>query len=114
MFGINLPAFNLLDLVSLQFEYYNHPWPNDSRNLVYSLIPTYDLAGQKANAFKPIYTDDWHWSLLTKKKWAYGMIYLQVASDYLRTNTYTSVPTYLPITDRFKQWYYAARFEIGI
>jgi hypothetical protein len=42
------------------------------------------------------------------------MIYLQVASDYLRTNTYTSVPTFLPITDRFKQWYYAARFEIGI
>lgn len=114
MFGVNLPAFRLLDLLSLQFEYFNSPWPNDSRNFVYSLVPTYDLAGKSADAFAPIHADDWHWSVLAKKSWAYGNVYLQVASDYLRTNTYTSVPTYLPITDRFSQWYYAVRFEFGL
>lgn len=114
MFGINLPAFKLLDLLSLQFEYYNNPWPNDSRNFVFNLIPTYDLGGKQPDKFQPIHSDDWHWSVLAKRKWTYGMVYLQVASDYLRTNTYTSVPTFLPVTDRFKQWYYAARFEFGI
>jgi len=114
MFGMNIPAFKLLDLLSLQFEYYDNPWPNDSRNFVYSLVPTYDLAGEKGNEFKPIRSDDWHWSMLARKKWAYGNVYLQVASDYLRTNTFTSVPTFLPVTDRFSQWYYAARFEFGL
>lgn len=112
MFGINLPTFNLLDLLSLQFERYKSPWPNNSRNVTLTLVPTYPV--DDATHFKPIESDDWRWSVFAKKKWSYGNFFLQVASDHLRTIWYLDVPTYQPITSRFKDWYYAIRFEYGM
>jgi hypothetical protein len=114
MFGFNLPAFKILDLLSLQFEYYGSDWPTNSRHLQYTQVPLPYLKEGNVETYNPTYEDNWHWSLLARKQFAYGNIFLQVARDYLRTITYDVHPTYSPIVDVPGEWYYTVRLEFGL
>lgn len=91
MVGVNLPAFGLLDLVSLQVERFSSPYANNflslgnakatpffpqGTNAEFSREEYYDAAGQ----------DDISWSLLLKKQVLPGLeLHGQFARDHIRT-----------------------------
>src|SRR5690606_35009810 len=72
MFGMNLPAFGFLDIVSLQFEYYGSPFPNSVDNAYRYQMPTYPFVNENGvratdpNNFdrdnEKVTDDDWKWS----------------------------------------------------
>jgi hypothetical protein len=88
MFGINFPAFNLLDVISLQAQWFGSPYPNDATNYVLYGLPT-PISTKWSDGSKAIYPDstrdNWKWSIYAKKTLA-GHFHVvgQVASDHLR------------------------------
>jgi hypothetical protein len=120
MFGMNAPTFGLLDLLSVQGEYYNALWTNNidaifelQRPVPYH--PDYDPAKGPETTAKRARRDAWHWSVLAKREVANGAnIFLQVANDHMRTFDYNIKPIKIPVTSRPSDWYYLFRIEVGI
>lgn len=93
-FSVNLPGFKVLDLVSLQLEYFNSPWMNgysnllgnNNKNLPLPSMPTgADTLWNRA-AFNDVSKrDNFSWSLLLKKNFA-GAAWasMQMARDHSR------------------------------
>lgn len=91
MFGINLPACKVLDVLSLQGEWFGSRYPDDMSPVVYDNQPipfssfhqTIPLKGwYNPNAYKG---DDWKWSVYGKKTLAgHFQITFQFARDHLR------------------------------
>jgi hypothetical protein len=90
MFGINLPAFKLLDVLSFEAEWFGNRFPNDMAGVVFYNAPipypsddksTYSSL-KNTNTYKD---DDWKWSVYAKRTFAgHFMVTAQVASDHLR------------------------------
>jgi hypothetical protein len=127
MFGINVPTFRVLDLLSLQFEYYNAKFVNSLENAYRFQAPTptgVDSTGHILNdpnffddTHELVAKDNWKWSVYAKKELTTGIrLYAQVANDHLRMpGNYDGVNSWIPLTDiQFKDWYYLVRFELGI
>lgn len=125
MFGINVPTFKLLDVLSLQGEYYASPFNNINRYNSASL-PIWEASTAGAfptdpNTGKVILTsnheDDWKWSVYGKKTINKVMgIHIQVASDHLRL---MSGPRQLkmsdaPLTSTPSEWYYLIRLDLAL
>jgi hypothetical protein len=111
MFGINIPTFGLLDLLTVQGEYYNSPYRNSLEQVYgFMAVPTitdYD--------HEIVDDDNFHWSIYTKKTIVPGMqLYVQAASDHLRLNKAGYTFTNEPLTSKATQWYYIAKLEFGI
>jgi len=125
MAGVNLPTFRLLDLLSVQMEYCNSPWFNNTNYI-----------GQKLSniPFIPIGTDDilsrtefndqakhdnWKWSVLAQRT-IKGRLTLsaQVASDHLRltSSEYYYGPQFdhNEVTALPKHWYWMTQLSWGI
>ncbi|GEM_PF-5626049 len=106
LFGFNVPTYGLLDLLSLEAEYYNAPYQNDpyklvgaydvfqfsdgnSINYAFSPIPPSNKAGQghlsKAQVDFDPKKDNWKWSLFASKRIQDRITFkIQVASDHWR------------------------------
>ena len=104
MAGFNVPTFHLLDLLSVQMEYYNSPNLNNTYTLGEHnwAIPFLPETGEPAfsqNAYNDLTTkDNYSWSILARKKILSSLtLNGQVARDHLRTIG----------TD----WFYGSRFE---
>lgn len=123
MVGLNLPAFKFLDVLSFELEYYNSKFPNNMRNLIYELTPTWytlesatqeEVDGYAAD----VRQDNFKWSVYASKEVTKGIqIYAQVASDHIRTFMINGgpAPALVPITNRSgKEWYYLVRLQFGI
>jgi hypothetical protein len=104
MFGFNLPAFGVLDLVSVQAEHFSSPFQNNSyslggRNHATAWYPT---SPEKVFSDKEFndqaLEDDWAWSILMQRSFYKSVtISGQIARDHLRT-----VGT---------DWFYGSRLE---
>ncbi|MBN1306994.1 MAG: hypothetical protein JXA18_03695 [Chitinispirillaceae bacterium] len=108
MFGINLPAFKLLDILSLQFQYFKNPywntweyeWKNGSPVPYQGLMTgvTYEqylagLADPDDRINKEIHEDDWKWSLYASRKIGKHLrLSLQFANDNLFKTKYMPPP----------------------
>jgi hypothetical protein len=120
MFGLNFPTFGLLDLISVQGEYYKSLWTNDIDAVYEQQFPipnhkNYDPAFGPETVAKAAEKDRLHWSVMAKKQAFKGVnFYLQVANDHLRTFDYNIKPIKVPITSRPSDWYYLFRIEVGI
>jgi hypothetical protein len=123
MVGLNLPTFKLLDILSLEVEYYNSKFVNNFTNLVYGQVPTWFIppsatADEEARRASDIKQDNWKWSVYSKKTITKGIdIYAQAASDHLRTIQLNGgpLPTMVPATNHNgKDWYYLIRLQFGI
>jgi hypothetical protein len=126
MFGINVPAFRILDVLSFQMEYYNSPFPNSIENAYRFQMPTLPFVDQLGNSnqdpnlFDPtreeVTEDNWKWSLLAKKTLVRGItLYAQAANDNLRLPNWKAEQSYGPVTTiQKKDWYYLVRLEMGI
>lgn len=128
MFGINLPTLKLLDVITLQGEYYPAPF-NDIDRFNSSSLPiwrtdfvtdsTSRLVFDAAGKVIPItvHKDDWKWSVFAKKTINKVMtVYAQAASDHLRL---MSGPRQLktsnvPLTSSPNEWYYLIRMEFSL
>ncbi len=127
MVGFNIPTFKLLDVLSIEGEYYNNQFVNNYRSLVYGSVPIWNLPGFDGSPV-PVATykaeqnnikqDNWKWSLYGKKEVTKGIsLYGQVASDHIRTITTENgpFPAFVPVTNRNgKEWYYIIRLDFGI
>ncbi len=120
MFGMNLPTFGLLDLLSVQGEYFNALWQNNIDGVFEFQRPVpyhkdYDPVNGPETVAKEVKDDRIHWSVLAKRELLKGAnLYLQVASDHLRTYDYNFKPIKTPITSRPGDWYYLFRLELAI
>jgi hypothetical protein len=126
MFGVNLPAFKLLDILSFQMEYYNNLFPNSSYDLYYFQLPVVNgvdkdgVQTQDPNKFDmghpTVKRDNWKWSIYASREISRGLrLYGQFANDHLRVPAFDLKPSWTQITDRNgKDWYYLIRLELGI
>lgn len=121
MFGFNLPTFRILDLLSVQAEFYDKKWKNNIE-AVYEYqwpiwyVKDYDPANfDDSTTLAEVKEDRWNWSVLARKDVTKGVkLWLQVANDHLRTFDYNTKPVKVPITVRPKDWYYLFRLEFGL
>ena len=60
MFGINLPVFHVLDVLSFQMEYYGTPYNN------FGAYNNLSLPQWTDNQLR-VYRDDWKWSVYARK-----------------------------------------------
>lgn len=104
MVGFNVPGFHLLDLISVQMEYYNSPNLNNTstigaHNWAIPFIPDRGASIFSKKAFNDLSTkDNYSWSVLARKKILSTLnLNVQVARDHMRT-----VGT---------DWFYGSRFE---
>jgi hypothetical protein len=126
MFGVNLPAFKWLDIVSFQMEYYNSPFPNSNYALYYYQLPIAsgvnadgirkDNPNEMDLGYSGLKRDDWKWSIYASREITRGLrLYGQFANDHLRVPSFDLKPTWTQVTDRNgKDWYYLVRLELGI
>lgn len=120
MFGMNLPTFKLLDLLSVQGEYYNPVFPNNIDAVYEQQFPipyhrNYDPAFGPESVASTVRRDRWHWSVLAQRKAFKGVtFFLQAANDHIRTFDYNIKPIKIPITSRPTDWYYLFRIEVGV
>jgi len=93
MFGINLPAFKLLDILSVQAQWFGSRYPNDATNYVLNGLPT-PVSTKWHDGSKLIYPDstkdDWKWSVYAKRTlFDYFFVVGQIASDHLRWDKFS-------------------------
>jgi hypothetical protein len=123
MAGLNLPTFHLLDLLSVEMEYYNSPHLNSYASLVEfnSAVPTHVLGSdtvRSGSEYADITKkDNFSWSVLARKN-IIGSAYVaaQVARDHIRTvsiETWTA-PEPTQVLGRGSDWYWMLQFGFGI
>jgi hypothetical protein len=135
MFGINLPFFKLLDVCSVQWEWYNSqfenslydpnklqlPLPGGDSNKNLDSAWAYDAAlsaskgsdgkqtdfSSRWTTLRDFYaTDNWRWSVYLKRNFGKNFsVFLQMASDHLRLKLNTGRMQYIPATRGNDQWY---------
>ena len=122
MFGLNVPTFGLLDLLSVQGERYTARFDDIKRQSELSLpvwlVPEWDVSGDPVESdYKPSHyaRDDWKWSVYAKKTVNRLLaVHAQIANDHMRLLTFNSAYTENTITSTPKDWYYLVRLECGI
>ena len=119
MFGLNFPAFRLLDVLSLEAEWYGSPYWNSQENIWTgrSPVPYTGLGGPDPDNWQRKTDDRWKWSVYASRKiGTYLRISGQVASDHTPRFWYTpGPPTFVKYTEmvpRTKDWYYMMRMTM--
>jgi hypothetical protein len=131
MFGINVPTFKMLDVLTLQGEYYASPF-NDNSKFNTASLPIWaasfetaydstiftDVIVLDANGkiiAKENHKDDWKWSIYAKKTVNKVMaVHAQAASDHLRLTDGKFNASSVPLTGAPKEWYYLVRLEFAL
>ena len=121
MFGLSVPTFGLLDLLSFQGQYYKNPWPDDKflqfdQSVPVPQLPENNPALYQIAKDKGVYgKDDLKWTVYAKKTLYEGLdLYVQAANDHMRLMDPFTIPTSLPITNNESHWYYLVRFTWGM
>jgi hypothetical protein len=77
MFGFNFPAFRLLDVLSIQGEYFRSPYADSYHMVMWNLVPRADKAATRYG------NNDWKWSVYASKKLFGGLSVIgQVSNDH--------------------------------
>jgi hypothetical protein len=123
LFGVNLPTFNVLDMLSFELEYYNSDFPNSIAEVYKRTLPIPGSIGDidtRSDYVAALGTqrklrDKVKWTLYLKKQLAEGLgIYFQAASDHFRPIDFNINPTEEPVTQTWSDWYYIVRLNFGI
>lgn len=114
MLGFNLPAFGFLDVLAVEAEYFDSPWPNNSELMQREQLPVPAGLGENPARYSPTDADNWKWSVFAKRSFGSVRIFAQAASDHFRTITFDPHPSYEPVVDRLDEWYYMLRLEMGL
>ena len=125
MAGFNFPTFKLLDILSLQVEYFNSPWINSyeesaARNHATPLTPRGSDRLYSEQEYNDVADkDNFSWSILARKEMVKGLsVSAQFARDHIRSVSEASWagpgtdPNQLLRTS--KDWYWMLQFGFGI
>ncbi len=121
MAGFNFPTFKMLDLLSLEVEYYANPWADNQKNF-YSSGPILPVWVTNRTAFQtghaPVFRDDWKWSIEAARTLFLGLtVQAQIANDHMRLiglQDGDPIPANSPLTRYGNHWYYVVRLQWGI
>ena len=114
MFGINLPTFTLLDLLSVQGEYYAARFDN-TQSYTTSSLPVWDVASFTSYNPDDFKKDDWKWSVYAKKSFSpLFRVRVQIANDHMRLREFLLQQSDETLLRRPGHWYYLMRLECGI
>lgn len=125
MVGFNFPGFKLLDLISLQYEWFDSPWLNsyETRASRQIAVPSFGPGADPQTSdkfFNDAATNDKHsWSVLVRKEFAKGLsVSAQAARDHIRS---VSLQNYAgpgmdpnEMLNTSKDWYWMLQFSVGI
>jgi hypothetical protein len=116
MAGINIPTFKLLDVLSLEAQYYGFPYPNSYMN-AFSIkpppepIPDGPAAGYSNDIYRK---DNWKWSVYARKTIGAFSITAQAARDHFRTKSYyNQYREFEEALTKDNQWYWMLKFAYG-
>ena len=86
MLGFNFPTFKILDVLSLEGEWWGNRYPNSQEGIVFDGLPIPFAAGTKTIDSTIYKKDNWKWSIYGCRTFAkHYQIKFQVASDHMRT-----------------------------
>jgi hypothetical protein len=112
MVGANIPTFGVLDLLCLQMEYFKNPWEDNNREQFQNALPQASFPNANPALYQAHHEDDVKWSVLFQKSLFTGLdLYVQLANDHFRFQNEFAEPSYIPVTNDKKDWYYMARFQ---
>jgi hypothetical protein len=115
MFGLNVPAFGFLDVLSAQGEYFRSPFPHDYFNFYTYNLPIWTLDDPDPRNHVDRKADYWKWSVYGAKTVVPGMsLFAQVARDHYRTLDFNGKPAYRSVLPKNDDWYYLLRVEFSI
>jgi hypothetical protein len=125
MFGVNVPTLKLLDVLSVQGEYYTSPFNNYDKYNSASLPiwdaefptvpPPVDAEGRAVPTTD--HDDDWKWSIYGRKTLNKLLsVHAQAASDHFRLmrGPRSLKPSYEPLTSTPREWYYLVRLDFAL
>ena len=89
MFGFNFPTFKILDVLSMEWEWFGSIYPNDMTSYIVEGLPVPISTNWKNNNSSGPYqdsaADNWKWSIYAKKTFAkHFFAVFQVANDHYR------------------------------
>lgn len=119
MGGINLPACNVLDVLSIEVEYFDNPYPNDIGAITQQGLPIPGPIGESGGtdyrSMKSDKNDKFKWSIYASKTIAgYYTIMAQVASDHLRPRAVDDQNVdFEEALHATNQWYYMLKLTAG-
>ena len=119
MGGINLPAFNLLDVFSVEVEYFDNPYPNDIGAITQQGLPIPGPIGENGGTDyrnMEIYTNNkYKWSIYASKTFAgYYTVTAQIASDHMRPLAVNDQNVdFEEALHETGQWYYMLKLTAG-
>jgi hypothetical protein len=109
MFGISLPTFKILDVLSVEFEWYGSRFQNNYLNYITANrpLPYDDILSGKSTP--------WKWSVYAKKTLAPGFaITAQAANDHMRVQSADASAQNKGEALRKKgNWWYVLKFMFG-
>ena len=109
MYGVNLPTFGILDLLSVETEYCRNPYSDNANQVVQNLnpIPTADLG--------PSTADDVKWTIYARKNvFKSFSLTAQAARDHLRLVDFYGHYYDETIMSHPKNWYWALQMSYSI
>jgi hypothetical protein len=121
MFGFNVPAFKLLDVLSVEGEWYGSKYWNSQEFIWKSAVPIpytgHSGGPEDPKNYTALNDNHWKWSVYASKKiTSFLRISAQAASDHTPRTLYTPGPpsflNYTEITSRSRDWYYMMRISM--
>jgi hypothetical protein len=116
MFGFNLPAFKILDVLAVEVEYFPNPYQNSYQfiwkgNCPVPYFTSYQTEIDYYSDWKRKTDDDWKWSIYASKKINNISISGQIASDHTSQASYepSGKKIYTEMVPRTKDWYFMLR-----
>jgi hypothetical protein len=114
MAGVNLPTFRLLDLLSVQAEYYAARFDN-IQSYTTSSFPIWDVESFSTYDPSRYKKDDWKWSVYAVRSLGrLARVRVQAANDHLRLREFLQQQSDETLTRRPSHWYYLLRLEFGL
>jgi hypothetical protein len=139
MIGFNIPAFKILDVLSLELEWYGSQFAQSTENIWSYQTPIWYVNGgdpgnmddstkyggpAEYKTYRELYShDNWKWAIYAKKRVGkYFSFYLQMANDHMRPKHFDLMDDKIEVThgnkdwfDLFQNhWYYVFRLDFGI
>lgn len=113
MVGINIPAFRLLDVFSIETEYWSNPYPNSLEDVIKSNTASPGLMSNGNYNRKDYKKDDWKWSIYLRKTiFESFQVFFGAANDHYFT--YNPRPEWTDYEEAFrdtKDWYWNLKFR---
>jgi hypothetical protein len=110
MGGVNIPTFGLLDMLSVEVQYFSNPFENSTEGPLSSGSITPFVSQDGWASYRRVYKDDVKWTVYARKEIVPGFsIYAQVADDHMRMLDVFSTPDFREFLPERDHWYWALK-----